>query len=80
MSNDYSDNNPLLGALYEDHLRIVMARHDRALEKAGASHAVIFSGHPKTMFLDDNNYPFKANPHFVSWVPLTALPLSLIHI
>jgi Xaa-Pro dipeptidase len=30
------------------------------------------------MFLDDNDYPFKANPHFVSWVPLTKLPYSYI--
>lgn len=78
MSNDYTDKNPSLGALYEDHLQTVMARHNRALEKAGASHAIIYSGHPKVMFLDDNYFPFKANPHFVSWVPLTKLPFSYI--
>lgn len=78
MSIDYTDKNPSLGDLYEDHLRLVMARYDHALERAGASHAVIYSGQPKVMFLDDNNYPFKANPHFVSWVPLTKLPFSYI--
>ncbi|MBT8067098.1 MAG: Xaa-Pro dipeptidase [Gammaproteobacteria bacterium] len=78
MHSDYTDSNPSLGALYEDHLRAVMARHDHALEKAGASHAVIYSGNPKVAFLDDNNYPFKANPHFVSWAPLTMLPYSYI--
>lgn len=78
MGYDYTDKNPSLGVLYEDHLRTVMARHDRALEKAGASHAIIYSGQPKVMFLDDNNYPFKANPHFVSWVPLTKLPFSYV--
>ena len=78
MHSDFSDSNPSLGALYEDHLRAVMARHDHALEQAGASHAVIYSGNPKVAFLDDNNYPFKANPHFVSWAPLTMLPFSYI--
>ena len=81
MNNDYSDKNPTLGALYGGPLQTVTARHDRALEKAGASHAVIYSGNPKVAFLDDNYYPFKANPHFVSWAPLTAcrFPTSSTH-
>ncbi len=78
MNSDYSDKNPSLGALYGSHLQALTARHDRALETAGASHAIIFSGNPKVAFLDDNSYPFKANPHFVSWVPLTDLPCSYI--
>ena len=55
-----------------------MARHDDALEKSGAGHAVIFSGNATVAFLDDRSYPFIANPHFVSWAPLVALPLSYI--
>jgi len=78
MNPDYTDKNPALGALYGDHLQTVTARHDHALEKAGASHAVIYSGNPKLSFLDDYYHPFKANPHFMSWVPLTALPFSYI--
>ena len=78
MTDDYTDCNTALGALYAAHLDAVSARHDRALEKAGASHAIIFSGSPKPAFLDDNYYPFKANPHFVSWAPLTSLPFSYI--
>jgi Xaa-Pro dipeptidase len=78
MSNDYSDKNPSLGTLYMTHLQAVMARHDHALEQAGASHAIIYSGNPKVAFLDDNYYPFKANPHFLSWAPLTTLPFSYI--
>ena len=78
MKADFSDNNPALGALYGAHLDEVKSRHDGALERAGASHAIIFSGKPKRMFLDDNDYPFKANPHFVNWVPLTNLPHSFI--
>ncbi|MDH3747015.1 MAG: Xaa-Pro dipeptidase [Gammaproteobacteria bacterium] len=78
MNADYSNRNADLGALYPDHLSAVMARHDDALEKSGAAHAVIFSGCPRYSFLDDNTYPFRPNPHFVSWLPLTDLPLSYI--
>ncbi len=78
MNPDYSDQNPELGALYPAHVETVLARHDKALDKSGAAHAVVFSGSPKIAFLDDHSYPFKANPHFVSWVPLAAMPLSYI--
>jgi hypothetical protein len=78
MKFDYSDRNPELGRLYARHVEALRARHDRALETAGAAHAVIFSGAPKYAFLDDNVYPFRANPHFVSWAPLTRLPHSYI--
>lgn len=78
MNADYTDKNPALGALYDGHLETVTARHDHALEQAGASHAVIYSGNPKLTFLDDYHHPFKANPHFVSWAPLTALPYSYV--
>ncbi len=76
MSIDYEE----LGQLYPAHVETVRARHDRALEKAGASHAVIFSGVPRLVFLDDYHYPFKANPHFIGWLPLTSTPYCyLIH-
>jgi Xaa-Pro dipeptidase len=78
MNLDFSDRNPELGGLYGPHIEEVCRRHDHALERAGASHAVIFSGASKYAFLDDNTYPFRANPHFVSWAPLTRLPLSYI--
>lgn len=61
-------------AAYWDHVETLMARHDRALERAGAAHAVVFSGAPKLHFLDDTYYPFRANPHFASWLPLTDTP------
>ena len=78
MNVDYSDKNPALGALYAEHIEIVATRHDHALEQAGASHAVIFSGNPSIAFLDDYQMPFKPNPHFVNWAPLTRLPFSYI--
>jgi Xaa-Pro dipeptidase len=78
MEDNYTDKNPELGRLYPDHVEAVRLRHDRALEKAGANHAVIFSGSPKFAFLDDRQYPFVANPHFLSWAPVVAVPLSYI--
>ncbi len=78
MCNDYTDKNPALAALYPSHIAHLKAVHDRALEQAGASHAVIFSGNPRYAFLDDYQMPFRPNPHFVSWAPLTTLPFSYI--
>ncbi len=78
MSEDYTDRNPGLGELYSAHIDAVSARHDHALESAGAAHAVIFSGCPKLVFLDDQHYPFKANAHFLGWAPLPGLPLSYV--
>lgn len=41
---------------------------------------MIFSGAPRLVFLDDYHYPFKANPHFLGWLPLTSTPYCyLIH-
>ena len=36
-----------LGRLYPAHIQTIKSRYDRALERAGASHAVIFSGTPR---------------------------------
>ena len=78
-SSDYADTAEL-GTLYPAHVETIRSRHDRALEKAGAGHAVIFSGAPKLVFLDDYHYPFKANPHFIGWLPLTNTPFCyLVH-
>lgn len=67
-----------LADLYPDHVETLKRRHDRALERAGASHIIIFSGAPRYAFLDDNDYPFRPNPHFVSWLPLAKAPLSYV--
>lgn len=78
MSQDYTDKNKDLGELYPAHIGMLKATYDDALEQSGAAHAVIFSGALHYSFLDDNSYPFRANPHFLAWAPLTALPLSYI--
>lgn len=67
-------DDAVLGSLYPDHIQTIKSRHDQALERAGAGHAVIFSGAPRAAFLDDYAYPFKPNPHFVGWLPLVDTP------
>ena len=78
MNNCRFIDNDALSTHYPAHVNELKKRHDMALEKAGASHAVIYSGAPLPVFLDDYKYPFKANPHFVSWLPLPDLPHSYV--
>lgn len=68
----------MLAAVYGDHVAALCERHDRALERAGASHAIVFSGAPRLKFLDDQYYAFQANPHFASWLPLTNMPFCYL--
>lgn len=78
MSHSPYVDEAVLASLYPDHIQTIKTRHDRALERAGASHAVIFAGAPRAVFLDDYYYPFKPNPHFVSWLPLTETPCCYV--
>ncbi|HET8798874.1 MAG TPA: Xaa-Pro dipeptidase, partial [Thermoanaerobaculia bacterium] len=63
-----------LTTIYTAHVTICKLRHDLALSESGFDHAVIFSGQLHYQFLDDMAYPFKVNPHFKSWVPVTDNP------
>jgi Xaa-Pro dipeptidase len=63
-----------LAGLYPAHLQTLKQRHDRALNESGYDALVIFGGTPQMAFLDDAPYPFKANPHFKAWVPVTDNP------
>jgi Xaa-Pro dipeptidase len=63
-----------LATIYTAHVTIQKLRHDRALLDTNFEHAVIFSGALHYQFVDDMPYPFKVNPHFKSWVPVTDNP------
>lgn len=65
-------------ALYPEHVKIVRQRLESALSRAGKHGAVIPSGRLKRTFLDDHHYPFKVNPHFKAWLPVTDVPDSFI--
>jgi Xaa-Pro dipeptidase len=62
-----------LAELFPDHLRAVMARADAALAAGGFDHLVIPSGRLRYAFLDDRPYPFRINPQFKAWLPVTEL-------
>ncbi|NNF15714.1 MAG: Xaa-Pro dipeptidase [Gammaproteobacteria bacterium] len=64
--------------LFAGHVAVMLDRYDRALEHHKFDAAVVYSGSPHMQFLDDMAYPFKANPHFKCWAPLTQVPDSFI--
>ncbi|HVC00672.1 MAG TPA: Xaa-Pro dipeptidase [Steroidobacteraceae bacterium] len=63
-----------LDLLYPGHVRVQMQRADQALAASGFDALEIHSGHPPIQFLDDQDYPFKVNPHFKAWVPVADTP------
>lgn len=68
-----------LASLYPQHLATLRDRADKALALGGGfDHLVIDAGTPLRKFLDDQDYPFVANPHFRHWLPLTDTPGSWI--
>ncbi len=47
------------------------ASWEAALAAEGFHAAVVHSGSPIVSFMDDYHYPFRPNPHFLAWLPLT---------
>lgn len=66
--------NDRFAQLYPRHLETVMQRHDKAMAESGFDHVIVFGGELHISFLDDFPYPFRANPHFKAWVPVTTNP------
>jgi Xaa-Pro dipeptidase len=64
--------------LFPEHVRTLQARTDHALRLGGFDALVCASGLPPYQFLDDQPYPFKANPHFRHWAPLLDAPGSFV--
>ena len=63
---------------YPAHLETVRRHFDTALQAAHCEQVAVYAGAPHLQFLDDYHYPFKANPHFKYWLPLTAAPESFV--
>ncbi len=70
--------NDTLDQLYPGHLQVQRQRTDRILAETGYDALVIHAGVAPTQFLDDQDYPFKVNPHFKAWVPVTDNPRSIL--
>jgi Xaa-Pro dipeptidase len=64
MTTQYQD-------LYGAHVSEVRRRWEAALQTHGLDAAVVHSGTPMYGFLDDYEYAFRPNPHFLWWLPLT---------
>jgi len=63
-----------LADLYASHIETIRARHDAALTEERFEQVVIFGGGAHPIFLDDMDYPFKANFHLKYWVPIVDNP------
>jgi len=78
MKNEVSVTASDLDDLYLYHLQTLERRTDRSLAETGFDALVIQAGAPQTQFLDDQDYPFKVNPHFKAWVPVLDNPSSYL--
>lgn len=64
--------------LYQEHLSKVLNTFDRLMSQYEYDEVVLYSGEVKTVHLDDNTYPFKANFNFKYFAPVLDYPNSLI--
>src|ERR1700724_3370554 len=64
--------------LYKPHLQPLMRRAEQALAASGFDALVIQAGTAPIQFLDDQDYPFKVNPHFKAWVPIVDNPRCIL--
>ena len=69
-----------LASEYGAHLAILDQRLDEALRATGFDGAVIFAGEERVVFRDDQTYPFRVEPYFKAWVPLTQAPGSFLRL
>lgn len=63
-----------LSSLYQDHLDTLQKRTRTILERQQLDGLLIHAGEPIGRFLDDHDYPFKVNPQFKAWLPVTSVP------
>ena len=65
-----------LANLYPAHITQLQQTTKTVLKRENLEGLVIHSGQEIKAFLDDNSYPFKVNPHFKYWLPLTEITNS----
>ena len=63
-----------MNLLFGEHIKTLCKRFDSVLKAEGIDSVAIPSGELKVQFLDDMDYPFKVNPQFKTWVPITNNP------
>lgn len=63
--------NPEFQNHFGQHVEEMKRRWTLALDGAGYDAALVHAGTPLISFLDDYEYNFRPNPHFLNWLPLT---------
>jgi Xaa-Pro dipeptidase len=63
---------------FHEHIETLSSRYAAALEHVALDTVVLGSGALQGVFLDDQHYAFKANPHFLQWAPLQEHPDSFL--
>ena len=63
-----------LATIYTAHVTVQKLRHDHALAEGKFDHALVYAGGLHYQFVDDMAYPFKPNPMFKIWAPVTDNP------
>ena len=63
-----------LNTLFAQHISELNARAKTIMARENIETLIIHSGQAHRQFLDDMDYPFKVNPHFKAWVPVTNNP------
>jgi Xaa-Pro dipeptidase len=56
---------------YKKHVAELQQHWEKALHAENYDAALIHAGSKLASFLDDYEYPFRCNPHFLWWLPLT---------
>ena len=74
------NNNNSIALLYAQHCIEKMSRFQAIMEALDCDEILIGSGHVKMQFQDDMAYPYKANPYFREWVPLSKRADCYLHI
>ncbi|KGD80104.1 proline dipeptidase [Tatumella morbirosei] len=63
-----------LNELYKSHLMTLQQHAQQVLAAGNLEALLIHSGELQNVFLDDHTYPFKVNPQFKAWLPVTQNP------
>src|SRR4051812_22138658 len=64
--------------LFAEHIAHISGLYEGQMYEHGFDSMVIASGEPQRMFLDDQYYTFRSNPHFKYWAPLPDCQKSFI--
>ncbi|MCE2437059.1 MAG: Xaa-Pro dipeptidase [Pseudomonadales bacterium] len=74
MKRHFDTSTPAFG----QHLSAMAAEWQRALELEGLDAAVVTAGKATLHYSDDLGPPFRANPHFLRWVPFVECENSVL--